>query len=178
LLTSLSRAFSFLLLGSVIVLAICRHPALSFSASQSNRPRQNLHAILSESALAPPLRSPEVTLRFSPNGKYLLFQDPSGVAVLSTSPLAVLFHIAARDIYPVQFSADSQSITIVSRALAFAQWNLTARQRIASGDWTSFPRWPLLCLHFSEIEVHPQRNRHSEKRSGGDAQRLRASPFG
>jgi len=132
--TSFSRAFSFLLLGFVIVLAICRHPALSFSAPQSNRLHQNLHAVLSQSVLTPPLRSPEVTLRFSPNGKYLLFQDPSGVAVLSTSPLAVLFHISSTDIYPVQFSADSQSITIVSRALAFAQWNLSARQRIAGGD--------------------------------------------
>ena len=131
---SFSRPFFFLLFGSVIVLAICREPTLSFSAPQSNRPDQNLHAVLSQSVLAPPLRSPEVTLRFSPNGKYLLFQDPSGVTVLSTSPLAVLFHIASADLYPVRFSADSQSITIVSRALAFAQWNLPARERIAGGD--------------------------------------------
>ena len=131
--TSFSRAFSCLLFGSLIVLAVFRYPALSFSAPQSNRPRQNLHAILSQSVLNPPLRSPEVTFRFSPNGKYLLLQDASGVAVLSTAPLGILFHIASGDIYPVQFSADSQSITIVSRALAFAQWNLPAGQRIAAG---------------------------------------------
>ena len=132
--TSFSRAFSFLLFCSVIVLAICRHPALSFSAPQSNRPHQNLHAVLSQSVLTPPLRSPEVTLRFSPNGRFLLFQDASGIAVLSTAPLGILFHIPSRDIYPVQFSADSNTITVVSRALAFAQWNLPARQRIAGGD--------------------------------------------
>jgi WD40 repeat protein len=132
--TSFSRAFCCLLFGSVIILAIGRSPALSFSAPQSDRPHQNVHAVLSQAVLTPPLRSPEVTLRFSPNGKYLLLQDASGVALLSTAPLGILLHIASSDIYPAQFSADSQSITVVSRALAFAQWDLPAGRRIASGD--------------------------------------------
>jgi hypothetical protein len=132
--TASFRTISRLILGAALLLDMCCHQPSLFSAPQSNHPLQNLHSVLSHSLLTPPLRSPEVTLRFSPNGKYLLFHDPSGVAVLSTSPLKIVFQVSAEYVYPVQFAADSESITIVSRTLSFATWKLPSGLKIASGD--------------------------------------------
>jgi hypothetical protein len=134
LLLSSSRAISRAVLGTLILLEFCCHPAFLNSSPQSDHPRQNLHSVLSQSVLTPALPTPEVTLRFSPNGKYLLFQDASRVAVLSTTPLRVVFHVEASDIYPARFTADSGSITMVSRGLSFVTWKLPAGQKIASGD--------------------------------------------
>jgi hypothetical protein len=123
------------LFSPVILLALSRAQPLMNASPQSEKPRLTHRSFPSQTVLlSPALRSPEVSLRYSPDGKYLLFQDPSGVAVLSTNPLIILFHIAAADIYPVQFSADSESLTMISRALAFGRWKLPEGQRIASGD--------------------------------------------
>jgi hypothetical protein len=132
--TAPSRTVSRLILGAALLLEMGRHEPPRSSAQQSDHSRQNLHSVLSHFLLAPPLRSPEVTLRFSPNGKYLLFRDASGVAVLSTSPLEFVFYVQTEYIYPAQFSADSESITIVSRALSFGTWKVASGQKIASGD--------------------------------------------
>jgi len=123
-----------LVLDCLMVLILGSHPPLLSCSPQVDHPRQKLHSILSQSVLTPPLRSPEVALRFSPNGKYLLLQDASGVAILSTNPLAIIFHIPIGDIYPAQFSADSESVTIVSRGLTFATWQLPSGQKVAGGD--------------------------------------------
>jgi hypothetical protein len=132
-----SSVFPRLVLGRVMLLAICAHSLFLFPSPQSDHPPQKLHSVHSQTVLTPPLRSPEVALRFSPNGKYLLLQYASGVTVLSTTPLAIVFHIPTGYIYPAQFSADSESITIVSRALSFATWKLPEGQKIASGDLLS-----------------------------------------
>lgn len=132
--TSFSTPFSCLALGSVILLAMCLHPPFLFSSPQSIHPRQNLHSVLSQSLLTPPLRSPEATLHFSPNGKYLLLQDASGIAIFSTTPLAIVLYLASAELYPAQFSADSGSFTIVSRGLSFATWKLPEGKKVAAGD--------------------------------------------
>jgi hypothetical protein len=112
------------------ILTFSPTPALS----QSAQPSEQLHSVLSQSILNPPLRSPEVSLRFSHNGKYLLVQDPSGVNVMSTKPLAMLIRIGAVDLYPAQFSADSQSFTVVSSSLTYGTWSLPGAQKIAGGN--------------------------------------------
>jgi hypothetical protein len=101
---------------------------------QSLRPRQDLHSIVSRKALSPTLRSPDASLRFSPDGKYLLFQDPSGVIVMSKDPLNIVLRVSTEDIYPAQFSLDSRNITIVSRALNFARWRLPDGQKTDHGS--------------------------------------------
>jgi hypothetical protein len=101
---------------------------------QSLRPRQDLHSIVSRKALSPARRSPDASLRFSPDGKYLLFQDPSGVIVMSKDPLNIVLRVSTEDIYPAQFSLDSPNITIVSRALNFARWRLPDGQKTDHGS--------------------------------------------
>ena len=101
---------------------------------QSTQSRQNLHSVLSHVKLTPPLRSPEVSLRYSPDGNYLLLQDPAGVAVFLRNPLQILFHISTENAYPAQFSVDSKSVVLVFRDLSFTKWRLSDGGRIAQGD--------------------------------------------
>jgi len=131
---TLPRAISSLIFCFAISLLLFDCPAVLFSFPPSNQPRQNLHSVLSQSLLTPPLRSPEATLHFSPNGKYLLLQDASGIAILSTTPLAVVFYLASGELYPAQFTADSENFTIVSRGLSFATWKLPEGKKVAAGD--------------------------------------------
>lgn len=53
-------------------------------------------------------------LHFSPNGRYILAQDDSEIAVLTVEPLAVLFRIPARNATEAQFTPDSRQIIFVS----------------------------------------------------------------
>jgi len=136
------RRLSIPLLRFSAVISSCAAAILVFlgaqrlpsSAAQSAQGRQDLHSVLSHVMLTPPLRSPEVSLRFSPDGQYLLLQDPAGVVVLARNPLRILFHISADNIYPAQFSDDSQSLVLVSRGLNFAKWKLPEGEKLANGD--------------------------------------------
>ncbi len=106
-------------------------------APQSTVHRQVVHSVVSHSILTPALRSPEVWLRFSRDGSYLLLQEPTGVAVLQESPLRILIHIAGDNLYSAEFSTDSQNLILVSRRLAYAKWKLPQGEKIASGDLPS-----------------------------------------
>jgi len=104
------------------------------TSPQSDRPRQDVHSILSQNPLNPALRSLDTSLRFSPDGTYLLFQDPSGIIVMSKNPLNIVLRISAEDLYPAQFSQDSRSVTIISRALNFGKWQLPGARKTAQGS--------------------------------------------
>jgi len=144
-----------------------------FSSPQLDPPRQNLHSVLSNiRSYPPPLRSPEATLHFSPNGKYLLLQDASGIAVLSTTPLAIVFYFASGDLYPAQFSADSEQLTAVSRSLSFVTWKLPGGTKVAAGDlllhsdcpgWTTLPIRSVLRLSHSGFQVLTRRDFHPKE---------------
>jgi hypothetical protein len=53
---------------------------------------------------------------------------------LVQKPLKILFHISVNLVYPAQFSADSQSLIIVSRALTFARWRLPDGEKTAAAE--------------------------------------------
>lgn len=74
-----------------------------------------VHAAGTACAQGDPLRQ----LRFSPDGRYVLAQDNSEIAVLTVSPLAVLFRIPAQLACDAQFTPDSRQIVFV-RSLAGA----------------------------------------------------------
>src|SRR5260370_26276770 len=113
--TSVLRALYCLVLCCVILLGICSHSLLLFSSPQSVHARQTVRAVLSQAVLTPALRSPEATLRFSPNGKYLLLQDASGVTILSTTPLKIVFYVAAGCLLPPPFSFGYSTIPSFTR---------------------------------------------------------------
>lgn len=95
---------------------------------------QEIHSVVSQSKLTPPLRSPEASLRYSPDGGYLLLQDLTGVTVLQRNPFRILIHISTQNVYPVEFSSDSRSLILVSRGLSYAKWRLPDGEKIAGGD--------------------------------------------
>ena len=98
----------------------------------AERPPEKLRGVLSRQRLTPSLRSVNVTLRYSPDGRYLLFQDPSGIHVLSREPLEALGYIDAPHSYAARFSRDSQSIIVVSLALSYQRWAVRDGQRLDS----------------------------------------------
>lgn len=94
---------------------------------QTIRPQEDLHGVLSRQPLKPPLRNAEVTLRYSPDGRSLMVQNPSGIYLVSREPLALRAHIAAENVYPARFSFDSQAITVIGHGLALN------RERVPGG---------------------------------------------
>jgi WD40 repeat protein len=93
--------------------------------------RESLHAVLSKTVLEPPLRSEINHLRFSPDGKYVLAQDDSGINVLSREPFALLFRIRALEANDAQFTPDSQNIVFYNTDLRVEIWNV-AEQKLKS----------------------------------------------
>ncbi|HXN46844.1 MAG TPA: WD40 repeat domain-containing protein, partial [Bryobacteraceae bacterium] len=94
-------------------------------------------------------RPPLAQLRFSPDGRYILAQDASGVTVLTVQPFAVYFRIPAGDADPAQFTPDSQQIVFVSSATSV---------RLASpGNSGHLERWNIADhsrVAFTEIRLH------------------------
>jgi hypothetical protein len=91
--------------------------AIASARPQSARPHEELHDVLSRKSLKPPLRNADVVLRYSPDGRTLIVQNPSGVYLFSREPLALRGHLAAEDVYPARISFDSQAITVIGHGL-------------------------------------------------------------
>jgi hypothetical protein len=53
---------------------------------------------------------------------------------MSKDPLNIVLRVSAEDIYPAQFSRDSRSVTIISRALNFGRWRLPDGQKMEHGS--------------------------------------------
>ena len=131
-LRALSR-FLVLSVSALSFLLLCTQHARG-QAAQSANTRENLHGVLSRLRLNPPLRSGDVTLRYSPDGRYLMVQTPVGIYVLSQEPLKMLGHINAPNSYKARFSADSQNINIVSLGLTYERWGVLNGQKSESKE--------------------------------------------
>ena len=92
-----------------------------------------LPGLLSKVALQP-LRSQLVRVQFSPDGRYLLAQDPAEVFVLSRDPLAIVLDIDAPEAGPAQFSPDSKWVVFVGRSLRVETWDIAGRLRLSLRD--------------------------------------------
>lgn len=91
--------------------------------------KESLRHVLLKRSLEPALRTDLRTLRFSPNGKYLLAQDSGSIFVLSREPLTYMFRIDAPDAVGAHFSPDSQYLVLHTEALRVERWNV-AEQRM------------------------------------------------
>jgi WD40 repeat protein len=79
--------------------------------------------------LTPPLRPDLSNIKFSPDGKFLLAQDQSGIFVLRPEPLAVLFRIPALAAEPALFHSDSLHLMFQTGTGRIEMWNLDTRAR-------------------------------------------------
>lgn len=93
--------------------------------------KESLPGVLVTRTLTPPLRSDINHLRFSPNGKFLLAQDDSGINVLTREPLAPLFRISTPDARPALFTPDSRQIVLYTPKLRVEVWDI-AEQKLKS----------------------------------------------
>ncbi len=75
-----------------------------------------------------------LTLRFSPDGRYVLAQDDAEITVLTAHPLAILFRIPAHDARDVQFTPDSRQIVFISSVSHVQRWSIAGRARPAMQD--------------------------------------------
>lgn len=95
-------------------------------------------AAINEVTLTPPLHMELSQVRFSPDGKSILAQDPSSIFVLAREPLAVRYRIDASGALPANFSPDSQSITFSTAGLHVEQWSVQEKKLLAAREM--FPR--------------------------------------
>jgi len=86
--------------------------------------RESIHSVVRKLSLDPPLRSEINHFRFSPDGKFVLAQDDSGINVLSVEPFAPLFRIEAPEAKPAQFSPDSQDVVVYNSSLRVETWSI------------------------------------------------------
>jgi len=113
--------------------------AIAPAIPQSARPHEELHGVLSRQTLKPPLRNADVVLRYSPDGRVLMIQNPSGVYLFSSEPLTLRAHMAAEEVYPARFSLDSQEITVIGHGLTLNREKLPGgpvleQRELASND--------------------------------------------
>ena len=89
---------------------------------------ESLHAVLSKTKLDPPLRGDINYLRFSPDGRYIISQDDSGIDVVTREPLEHFLHIDAPEAMPAQFTPDSKSVVFYNHDLRVEEWDVSAKK--------------------------------------------------
>lgn len=103
--------------------------------------KEAIPGLVAKQMLNPPLRSDLSTLRFSPDGKYLLAQDETSIFMLSANPITNLFRVDAPDTYPAQFTPDSQAIVFYDKELRVQKWGLDGKR-----IWVRELALPVHCL--------------------------------
>lgn len=96
--------------------------------------RENLHNVLWRRSLDPPLVEDFHTLRFSPDGKYVMAQDSSSIYILTRQPFEFAFRIEAPSARPSQFTPDSTGVVFYDRELRVERWDLVTRQRVEADE--------------------------------------------
>ncbi|MBV9957858.1 MAG: WD40 repeat domain-containing protein, partial [Acidobacteria bacterium] len=116
-----------------LTLLLCCLVCVPGSASlRAQQPTESLPGLLWKKRLEPALRSEVEYLHFSPDGKYLLAQDLDGITVLSREPFAVLFQIAATDIFNAQFTPDSQQVIFYNAEMRIQTWSISERKQVSA----------------------------------------------
>jgi hypothetical protein len=103
------------------------------SYDKQGRP-ENVPGLVAKKALDPPLQDELHTLRFTPDGKYLLAQDNATIYVMTREPFAVKFMIPAEEAFPAKFTGDSRYLSFYTPELRAEVWELATANRIAAYD--------------------------------------------
>ena len=81
-----------------------------------------------------PLRTEIEHLKFSPDGKFVLAQDPSSVTVMSSEPLKVLFKVQVDEANDAEFSGDSKHLVIVTESLNVQKWSVADGRMVQESE--------------------------------------------
>ena len=96
--------------------------------------RENLHDVLWRKALDPPLVEDFHTLRFSPDGKYVLAQDSNSIYILTHQPFQFVFRIDAPGARAAQFTPDSTEVVFYDPQLRVERWDLVGQLRAEADE--------------------------------------------
>src|SRR5215213_868052 len=91
--------------------------------------RESLRGVVSKTQLSPRLQSDIRRLRFSPDGRYVLAQDDSGITVLTREPFAPVFRAEAGDARAAHFTPDSQGFVFYTDNLRVERWDIAAQKQ-------------------------------------------------
>ncbi len=91
--------------------------------------KEALHNVVWRKPLNPPLQDGIHTIKFSPDGNFVLAQDNANIYVLSHEPFKTQFQIDAPGAYPAQFTPDSKEIIFYDQSLRVERWDLTSKER-------------------------------------------------
>lgn len=86
--------------------------------------KEEFHGLVSSSNLIPRLLPQVHTIKFSPNGKYVLAQDDSGINVLKAQPFEFIFRIEADDALPAAFTESSDKIVFTNANHRVQKWDI------------------------------------------------------
>jgi metalloendopeptidase OMA1, mitochondrial len=113
----------------------------SFVVTTSSFPKtEKLKSLLVKKSLNPFLRGDIKHFQFSPDGKYILAQDASGINVLRREPFGFLYRIEIEDAKFANFSPDSRHIVFQTYGLRVEKWSVAdqkpvlAREVYVNGD--------------------------------------------
>lgn len=98
------------------------------------RVNDELHNVVWQKRLEPALQDAIHTLKFSPDGNYVLAQDSGNIFVMSHSPFQTLFRINAADAYPAQFTPDSAEIVFYDSSLRVERWQIKSQQQVSATE--------------------------------------------
>lgn len=90
--------------------------------------------MLARVELRPPLRSASLRVRYSPNGHFLLVQEPNGVYSITREPLKLVAYVTADPTFPLEFSSDSEAITSVGSGLTVTRAKLPMGEKLEQKD--------------------------------------------
>lgn len=103
-----------------------------------------ISSVISKNTLDPFLRGDIIHFKFSPDGKYVIAQDSSGINVLKREPFSFVFRISARDAKFANFTPDSQNVTFQTYGLRVEKWNIERQKPtlarevyVRNGCWQS-----------------------------------------
>jgi len=91
--------------------------------------KDSLHGVMQKALLSPPLRPDLSSLRFSPDGRFILAQDDTSIYVVERDSLETLFRIDAPDAAPAFFTADSSQILFHTSGHRIERWSIDDEQR-------------------------------------------------
>lgn len=95
---------------------------------------EKLKSLIAKKSLNPYLRGDIKHLQFSPDGKYILAQDASGINILKREPFTFVFRIDAENAKFANFSSDSKHISFQTYGLRVEKWNVEARKPVLARE--------------------------------------------
>ncbi|HKP68247.1 MAG TPA: M48 family metalloprotease [Pyrinomonadaceae bacterium] len=106
-----------------------------YVVSLSNiRHKEKVRGLLAKGELRPFLRGTIEQFRFSPDGKYILAQDASGINILSRDPFKLVFRINVKDAKFASFTPDSARFVFQTYGLRVQMWDIASERPVLTRE--------------------------------------------